>query len=451
MKQYVLLFFTIIISQIVCGQNYLEEGDLCFRSGDYACAESKYDILFKNASGSDKQIAEVKLERAKLCGKNLNLANQEYQSKNYRKAIEFYQLVLDSNPKDAFAKSQIEKCKNFIDSRNNTSFSVSKNKLSFTSSGGRENVTVITNSNSYTINLLPFWCTVQKYNDYFVINCAKNNESNSRRDYFNVVSGNKTIRVDIDQQGNTVKRDIYLNVSPKNLNFKSGSESEERTYISTNADLYNVSLVPPWCVINKYKEYITVSCLPNNSEYIRSDWFKITAGDKEVKIYVTQEGKGFKSSEKKVKSKPSRLGSFSNFGVVTGEIARYGILYETGGRRAVGFHMSARSSLTNEEDILNEIVIKNRNEVVLGPNFKIFPRLYLNLGVGYGYYNYLERNDFGGTPSVEMQGYTLSSAGMTFRISRVVSINGGASFMDIEKDIYRPEIFGGITFNLKKK
>jgi hypothetical protein len=146
-----------------------------------------------------------------------------------------------------------------------------------------------------------------------------------------------------------------------------------------------------------------------------------------------------------------RLSSFSSLGIQSGEIAKYGLLYERGGKRTVGFHISARTSNTSEEEILNGSGIENKTEIDLGPNFKLFNRFYLNIGAGYGYYDKILRNDYAGTLSLEKTGYLLATSGFMIRISRVININGGVSFMDVDKAFYKPEITFGISFNLKKK
>lgn len=145
------------------------------------------------------------------------------------------------------------------------------------------------------------------------------------------------------------------------------------------------------------------------------------------------------------------LNPFSSFGFQSGEIAKYGFIYEHGGRKIVGFRFSARTSLTPEEDILNGKIIENKTEVELGPNFKIFKRAYFNIGVGYGYYNRITNNDYAGVLNLQKTGYSVATTGLMIRLSRVININGGASFMDIDKDIYKPEITFGISFNLKGK
>lgn len=156
-------------------------------------------------------------------------------------------------------------------------------------------------------------------------------------------------------------------------------------------------------------------------------------------------------SKKVDRENKSRLNSFSSLGLQSGEIAKYGLLYERGGRKFIGFHISARTSLTPEEDILNGKVIENKTELELGPNFKIFKRFYFNIGIGYGYYDRIINNDYAGEVNLEKTGYSVATTGLMIRLSRVININGGASFMDIDKDLYKPEITFGISFNLKGK
>ena len=159
------------------------------------------------------------------------------------------------------------------------------------------------------------------------------------------------------------------------------------------------------------------------------------------------------AKESAIRETPKPLFSpFASLGFQSGEIAKYGLLYEIGGRRTIGFHISARTSNTSGDEILNGSGIANKTEVDLGPSFKIFnsKRFYLNIGVGYGYYNKPLRNDYAGTLSLEKTEYLLVTSGLMIRISRVININGGVSFMDVDKAFYKPEIIFGISFNLKK-
>jgi hypothetical protein len=50
-----------------------------------------------------------------------------------------------------------------------------------------------------------------------------------------------------------------------------------------------------------------------------------------------------------------------------------------------------------------------------------------------------------------MEKYLVTSGGLTIRLGRLINISAGASFMDIDKGLYTPEITAGLTFNLKSK
>ena len=394
MKQIILFFFVFILPlSAYCQVNNLEEGNQCFNQGDYICAVAKYKEVFKTATGKDKQIADIKIQRAKRCIENLKNANLAFNGKIYTKAKEFYLTILDSNPQDEFVKGRLESIYKFLSTpvqkplnpstkspSNPTKLSLSKTEISFRSSGGSDYIDI--NSNLYTIDMLPSWCSVQKYDNYFVVICNVNKEISKRSDYFYVKNGVVTIRVNVTQQAS----------SQGNENIK--VENNKNTLSNNIEEVGNIK--PP----KKYKQ----------------------------KLY-----------------------SFSSLGFQSGEIAKYGLLYERGGKRTVGFHISARTSNTSEEEILNGSGIENKTEIDLGPNFKLFNRFYLNIGAGYGYYDKILRNDYAGTLSLEKTGYLLATSGVMIRINRVVNINGGISFMDIDKAFYKPEITFGISFNLKKK
>jgi hypothetical protein len=447
MKHIVIIFFAFILSLSTYSQvNNLEDGDKCFSAGNYTCALTKYKEQYKSANVNDKMDIEIKIQQVKLCIENLKNANLAFNGKNYTKAKELYLAVLDSNPNDANAKSQLDIINNILKKTTENSLSLSKTQINQRSSGGNEYINVSTNSKTYTIDLLPSWCTVQKYDSYFVINCSINYQSTARNDYFNVKAGDKTIRVNISQEGgSTQKTETNLSLSKTNLYFlKNGGD--ENIVVTTNNNNFSIELIPSWCTIQKFSNSIIVSCLQNNTNQPRSDWFKITAGNKEVKVYVNQEASDTNSG-----TEPHKLGSFSSIGIQSGEIAKYGFIYERGGRKTVGFRISARTSLTSEQDILNGTATKNKTEIELGPNFRILNRLYLNIGFGYGYYERLLNNDFAGDVFLEKTGYSVATTGLMFRISRTINLNVGAAFMDLDKDLYKPEFTFGVTYNLKNK
>jgi hypothetical protein len=456
MKQILILFFGFISSfSAYCQISNLDDGNECFNQGNYTCAEAKYKQVFKTAVNKEKQIAEIKIQRAKKCIENLRIAELAFKNKNYTKAKEFYLAILDSNPQDEFVKGRLESINKSVtipDSKpsNLSALSLSKTELSYSSSGGYEYVNVNTNSKTYSVDLLPSWCTVQKYNTYFSVNCTMNNQSTERSGYFDVKAGDKTIRVNIKQEGSVQVEENYLELSKTDLFFSSETSYVESVTVSTNAVDFNTSLVPSWCNVNKFSNYITVSCQKNESNQARNSWFNVNIDNKEVIVYVSQSANPITRTKER-SSYSNNLNAFSSIGFQSGEIAKYGFIYERGGRKTVGFRFSVRTSLTAEEDILNGTSAANKTEIELGPNFKLSNRVYLNIGIGIGNYDRLMNNDYAGKVYTESTGYSVATTGMMFRLSRVISINGGASFMDIDKDLYKPEITFGISFNLKGK
>jgi len=288
MKRIIILFLAVATTLLAYSQTSLEDGDRCFDSGDYTCAETKYNEAFKLATGRDRQIAEIKLTRTKWCADHISLANQAFTNKDYKTAKENYQSILESNPKDTYAKSQLEKCTNLLKPPIIT-LSVSKVNLSFPSAGSNERLTITTNASSYSVNLLPSWCSVFTYPEYFIITCKANYLSTSRTGYFTVVAGDKTVRINVSQLGVTKKSTLSL--TKERLSFASSGGKSEAITVNSNASTYSISLVPSWCSVKTYKSYFIVSCNANNNTKSRSDWFEVTAGDNKLKVFINQSGK----------------------------------------------------------------------------------------------------------------------------------------------------------------
>jgi len=290
MKRLLILFLTLLSTFWAYSQSYLQIGDHCFDIGDYACAKINYNEAFKLASGRDKQIAEIKLTRAKWCADNIKAADQAFSNGKFEQAIKKYESVLESNTQDTFARKQIAKCKNILYPPI-IKLVVSKDNLSFPSPGGNDSITVTTNAESYSINVLPYWCSIQKYPDYFVFNCVENSFTSPRTEYFTVSAGNKAIRVNINQLGAAKPPIGSLRVTKENLIFsKSGGRSEAITVYS-NTGSYSITRVPRWCTVEQNTDNFYVSCKVNKRKKIRSCSFKLSDGYNELRIFISQDGK----------------------------------------------------------------------------------------------------------------------------------------------------------------
>ncbi len=62
-------------------------------------------------------------------------------------------------------------------------------------------IQVNTNAPTYTIDLLPQWCSVQLFQSKFILNCSSNFSSQPRRDWFYVNAGGKEVKIFVMQMG----------------------------------------------------------------------------------------------------------------------------------------------------------------------------------------------------------------------------------------------------------
>jgi hypothetical protein len=111
---------------------------------------------------------------------------------------------------------------------------VSKEKLSFSSSGGGEKISVSTNQNTFSPSDYPSWCTVKKNTGYFDITCSPNSGNEKRTGFIIVTAGNKSLRINIEQDGKPKCYDsqFYLAWAPVFAGFPStlGTSIEAKHY-----------------------------------------------------------------------------------------------------------------------------------------------------------------------------------------------------------------------------
>ena len=186
-----------------------------------------------------------------------------------------------------------------------------------------------------------------------------------------------------------------------------------------------------------------------NSNYPKSqeEWNQIQEEKRKQEEKIKKEQQ---KTQAKLYRKNKSLGSFVAFGYEGGNIAKYGARLEIGGGSFMGFFINARTSLINDDELMKSSEgTENKNEAVLGTNFKIANWLYLNIGAGYGYYKYAFRNDYANTHTLETKYYYAGYSGLTIRLGNRFNLVGGASFIDVTKDFYSPEYTFGLTVNFK--
>jgi len=218
MKQSILFLIALLFCFSGISQDLSQQANDCFESGDYACAEIKYEASYKLAKQSEKQITEIKIQIAKWCLEKLTSANNEFAANNYTSAKEIYQELLNTNFNDNFAKSQIEKCNLFIEKATIKTLSISSSNLFFNPDANSKNIDVITNSKFYTIERddLPDWLSVTIHLDYVTVSCEQNKKRKSRGGEFVIKAGPWSRIINVTQEG---KKKIKY-VSPEVLSYE---------------------------------------------------------------------------------------------------------------------------------------------------------------------------------------------------------------------------------------
>jgi hypothetical protein len=373
MKRIILLFFAVVTAFSAYSQTSLQDGDRCFDSGDYICAITKYNEVFKLASGKDKQIAEIKLTRAKFCQEHIKLANTAFTNKQYSTAKTEYQTILESNPKDTYVQSQLEKCNNIL------------NRPPLRKAS--------------TAELTDIW-----NNKYGIQPGRHQNLIDAGID-----PDDAQTRINQGEGKPSTNTETTLSVSNDRLFFSASGGTSEQIKVYSNASNYAVSLVPSWCTVQTYNGYFVVTCSANNRTQSRSDWFKVTAGGKEVKVYVNQAETTYTPAQNSnVSQKPVQQKTRKCFNCPQGDMSAWGLTF--------GY---AQTDYIGETQSGLQMGIKHE------PLFKY--GFGLNFGLNYEYYNYSYDNFEIGENRLNF------SAGLEYRFNF--------------STWFSPYIYGGVSFD----
>ena len=121
---FIILFFFCCLH--ANSQDYLKLAGDCFDKGDYECAKRNY-TFFQTFEGSDMN---EQIQIADECYKTLIIADAFYNEKEFEKARDRYQTVLEKNPNDIYAKKQYDLCINEINRlTSDNTVSQTKNQL----------------------------------------------------------------------------------------------------------------------------------------------------------------------------------------------------------------------------------------------------------------------------------------------------------------------------------
>lgn len=147
-------------------------------------------------------------------------------------------------------------------------------------------------------------------------------------------------------------------------------------------------------------------------------------------------------------------GRFFSVGYEGGTIAPFGIRGELGGSdKRIGAFLNFRSSLRRAsklEQYAREDFPANKTEFVGGASLRLTHWAYLNVGGGIGWHRYPFVNEYAHEQTLERKSYIPGYWGATFRLSKLINIVGGMSYIAFTERLYAPEYTFGITINLKQ-
>jgi hypothetical protein len=166
---------------------------------------------------------------------------------------------------------------------------VSPTSLSFTESGGSENISITSNTN-WTVSSNQTWCTVSptsgSNNGTVTIKVDENKNTTERSAIITVKYGDKSITIPVTQTGT----DVQLTVSPTSLSFTENGGSENISITSNTS--WIVSSNQSWCTVSptsgSNNGTVTIRVDENKNTTTRSAIITIKYGDKSITISVSQ-------------------------------------------------------------------------------------------------------------------------------------------------------------------
>lgn len=163
-------------------------------------------------------------------------------------------------------------------------FTISSTIANFDSKGGTKTFTV-NSSGSWKISTDTYtWGHLERNGNILTLRVDENQETSSRTDYFVLMSGSKTLRVNITQTGG-----VTLSVSLQDLSFTSTGGTQTIS-ISTN-DTWTIGTdTYSWGHLNIDGNFLHVKVDENTETESRTDYFTIKAGNQEKRVNITQAG-----------------------------------------------------------------------------------------------------------------------------------------------------------------
>ena len=110
--------------------------------------------------------------------------------------------------------------------------------------------------------------------------------------YFEIAAKNKYFGADVWVQRckTHIANTTTLSVSKENLSFTSAGGKSEQITVYSNAGTYSVTSLPSWCSVQTYSGYFVITCNTNTETTSRNGYSMVAAGDKNVRVNISQSG-----------------------------------------------------------------------------------------------------------------------------------------------------------------
>ncbi len=156
--------------------------------------------------------------------------------------------------------------------------------VSFGPDGGTEYFQIMTNT-SWDIKTQTYnWGHLYRNGNSITLRVEPNNATTSREDYFIIGKGNNTKTIKIAQRGRPETR---LSVSSTSLSFNENGGTKTMN-IDANTNWSIKETPASWVHTYKNGNQLQISLDPNTSRESRNGFFTIVAGDKTVRVDITQ-------------------------------------------------------------------------------------------------------------------------------------------------------------------
>ena len=161
---------------------------------------------------------------------------------------------------------------------------LSVKRLVFDAVGGDEQcVEVSSNAKSFRVGSTPDWCTVTQQGKQLNVFCADNFTLASREAKIPIISGGKTVYLDVVQNS----ADLEMDFDPESIVFSSQPETQQ-VIVTTNTSEWSVESAPSWIISDRKEDTLVLVCTKNASPNIRNAEVVINASGQRFPLPVRQ-------------------------------------------------------------------------------------------------------------------------------------------------------------------